>query len=387
MPEASRKRVLMLGECATLLDGVQDALFVTDSAGAVVFMNEAAKRLHGFADRVESGNHIANLLDHVREVFEIRTLDGRAVADGDQPVVRALRGEPFKDVELLVRRVGDDDARVCVFNGSVIEGDAPLSLLTVRDETDRYRSERRYRVAFEADPAPSVIVRLSDLRILDSNEGMAGLTGLAKDDLEGGLLTDLDPRNQNDALYAAVEGLKDGTRLHKLKCPLVASDGSEKHVLVSARAIEVDGRACAIFTYLDISELEAVQRELQASVLGLRAEREHAEAEAARWASVLEQAPSLTAVLEGPDHLFVAANERYVRFFGDQELLGRRLVDVMPEVEAQGVIALLDQVYSTVAGLFDGRVLRRARDGDRPGSVGARRTGALLLRPRLSAAP
>ncbi len=78
-----------------------------------------------------------------------------------------------------------------------------------------------------------------------------------------------------------------------------------------------------------------------------RAARERAEVESARLAAALEQAPTLTASVEGPDHVFVTANEKYAQLFGGRQLVGRRVVDVMPELEAQGVLAILDQVLTT----------------------------------------
>ncbi len=261
MAPASRGRALTSDEFYALLEDVQDALFVTDPTGAVMFMNDAATHLYGFEDRVESVSGTINLRDHIRDTFEVRTLDGRPVDDADRPVVRALRGETYRDAELLVRRTGDDDYRVYVFSSNRIAGHPPLSVLTVRDETDRWRSERRYRVAFETDPAPSVIARLEDLRILQANEGMADLTGLAKSVLQERFLTDLKPLHQGDDLNVAIEGLRGGGRIHKLKRRLLSADGREVHVLISARAIEVDGHACGIFTYIDISDLEDARRD------------------------------------------------------------------------------------------------------------------------------
>lgn len=326
---------------------MQDALFVTDAAGNVVYMNDAATRLYGFAGEVESRAGAGNLRDHIRDIYDVRTLDGRSVPEKDRPVVRALRGETFADAELLVRHADDDDYRVYAFSSNHIEGDAPLRVLTVRDETDRWRSERRYRVAFETDPAPSVIVRFSDLRILQANEGIVDLTGIARGDLEGRLLTDLEPLYRDESLSTAIEGLRGGERIHKLRHLMVSTDGSKVHVLISARAIEVDGVACGIFTYIDISDLETAQRELEAALQRSDADRERAEAETAQMASVLEEAPILTATLEGPDHVFVTANQNYTRLLRGRELVGRRLVDVMPEIEAQGVVELLERVQAT----------------------------------------
>ncbi|MBA2668233.1 MAG: PAS domain S-box protein [Trueperaceae bacterium] len=78
-----------------------------------------------------------------------------------------------------------------------------------------------------------------------------------------------------------------------------------------------------------------------------RSARGQAEIESSRLKAALEQAPTLTATLEGPDHVFVTKNEKYAQLFGGRPLIGRRVIDVMPEIEAQGFIAILDHVYET----------------------------------------
>lgn len=59
------------------------------------------------------------------------------------------------------------------------------------------------------------------------------------------------------------------------------------------------------------------------------------------------QAPGFIAVLRGPGHVFEFTNAAYDRLIGQLDSVGRRVVDVMPELEAQGFIALLDQVYAS----------------------------------------
>ena len=312
-------RALTPQELRALLDHVQDALFMTDPSGGVVFMNAAAKDLYGFEDRIESRGGTSRLRAHVTDVFDVRTLDGRPVRDEDLPVVRALRGEAYRDVELMLKRNGDDDFRVYVFSSHRTGGDPPLSLLSVRDETDRWRSERRYRVAFETDPAPAVIVRLTDRRIVEANEGMSELTGLERHLLVSRKLTDLKPLRQVDDLDAAIERLRGGARIHKLKRRLLSADGTTVHVLISARAIEVEGEACGIFTYIDISELETAQHALQESQERLRTTLlEHADERAvmAYLATIdpLTQIPNRRALTAQLSDEFLRA-ERYGNVF------------------------------------------------------------------------
>lgn len=254
---------LTQAQCRAVLENVQDALFVTDSAGTVIYMNRAASRLYGFEEREGREIESIDLQDYAARTFQVTTLEGVPIADDDQPLMRALRGEAYKDVELLVRRLGDDDTRVYVFSGDRVAGNPPLGVLTVRDETDRWRAERRYRVAFEADPAPSVIARLSDARILQANEGMAELTGMTTDDLTDRSLGDLKPLRQSHHLEHANARLREGRRMHKVRTILVTAERNEVQVVLSARAIEIEGQACGIFTFIDISELESARREHQ----------------------------------------------------------------------------------------------------------------------------
>jgi PAS domain S-box-containing protein len=73
------------------------------------------------------------------------------------------------------------------------------------------------------------------------------------------------------------------------------------------------------------------------------------EVERARLAAVFRQAPSFLAVLRGPDHVFEHANDAYLALAGHSadEILGRPLVEAIPEVRGQGFVELLDRVLAT----------------------------------------
>jgi PAS domain S-box-containing protein len=72
----------------------------------------------------------------------------------------------------------------------------------------------------------------------------------------------------------------------------------------------------------------------------LRSERD-------RLAQLFEQSPTFMAMLEGPQHLFVAANPAYRHLIGDREVLGKTVAQALPEVVAQGYVELLDRVFAT----------------------------------------
>jgi PAS domain-containing protein len=61
---------------------------------------------------------------------------------------------------------------------------------------------------------------------------------------------------------------------------------------------------------------------------------------------IFAQSPSFSALLRGPHHRFVLANAAYQQLVG-RPVIGRTVREAFPEVESQGFLALLDEVFST----------------------------------------
>jgi PAS domain S-box-containing protein len=68
---------------------------------------------------------------------------------------------------------------------------------------------------------------------------------------------------------------------------------------------------------------------------------------AERLRQLFEQAPGFMCTLHGPEHVFEMANAACVRLIGAGDIVGRRLRDLLPVVEEQGVIERLDEVLRT----------------------------------------
>lgn len=66
-----------------------------------------------------------------------------------------------------------------------------------------------------------------------------------------------------------------------------------------------------------------------------------------RLEQLFEQAPGFMVVLRGPDHVLELTNAAYRRLLGKRDFVGKTVREVVPEAEAQGFIALLDEVYRT----------------------------------------
>jgi signal transduction histidine kinase/ActR/RegA family two-component response regulator len=74
--------------------------------------------------------------------------------------------------------------------------------------------------------------------------------------------------------------------------------------------------------------------------------RERRRTENERLQELFHQAPGFVAVLRGPNHVIEMGNDAYRRLAGEREIIGRTVAEAIPEAEAQGFVALLDDVYS-----------------------------------------
>ncbi|MBC8139570.1 MAG: SpoIIE family protein phosphatase [Fibrella sp.] len=71
------------------------------------------------------------------------------------------------------------------------------------------------------------------------------------------------------------------------------------------------------------------------------------ERERARLTNIFMQAPAFMAALRGPEHVFELANLPYRQLIGQRDIIGKSVASALPELEEQGFIGLLDQVYRT----------------------------------------
>ncbi|GAA3925679.1 hypothetical protein GCM10022406_09550 [Hymenobacter algoricola] len=97
--------------------------------------------------------------------------------------------------------------------------------------------------------------------------------------------------------------------------------------------------------------LRTLNRHLEARVAErtgqLQAALHESEQQRATIAAVFEQTPAAMCLLRGPEHRFAYVNDSYQALYPTRELRGLPLAQALPEIENQGFIALLDQVYAT----------------------------------------
>lgn len=76
--------------------------------------------------------------------------------------------------------------------------------------------------------------------------------------------------------------------------------------------------------------------------------RQALERERQRLYHVFMNAPASIAILRGPNHIFELTNAHYMRLIGRQTpIVGLSVLEALPEVDGQGFVELLDEVYQT----------------------------------------
>lgn len=145
--------------------------------------------------------------------------------------------------------------------------------------------------------------------------------------------------------------LCDGTAIHDLEVILECLDGSRLYVVANIEPIlnrngDVIG---AINVFVDVSERKLAERQSQQLLDIMHAEHE-------RLIRFFEHSSAFMAVLHGPQHIYEKANERYLAMIGRRDILGRRVVDVLPELEGQVFFTRLDEVYQSGRSFIDKEV-------------------------------
>lgn len=66
-----------------------------------------------------------------------------------------------------------------------------------------------------------------------------------------------------------------------------------------------------------------------------------------RFDDLYSQAPCCMGILKGPDHVYEMANPLYLKLIDKKDIIGKKVIDVLPELAEQGIFEFLDTVYNT----------------------------------------
>ncbi len=286
---------------AQLLDGV----IVVDPTGVILRANAAALKMHGI-DRIED---LGSTAEVYAERFTLRSSNGRLLKRREYPLFRLLAGEGFPDETVQVAPSGEDEVRwvheVRDVTMDIDGGDADYLALVLSDVSARFNAERRFKAMFDANPAPALIVRLRDLRILQGNPGFLALTGFSQEQLAGKSLFGLDLLGGLTDPTGTRTRIEHGQVLTQSEAELLVADGTRRLVLFAGQPIDVTEEDALLLTFADLQPRREAEVALQASEQHLLA--------------VFEMAPVAMVVTHHADHRIARVNAAFRSLTGYAE--------------------------------------------------------------------
>jgi len=212
-----------------------------------------------------------------------------------------------------------------------------------KQEQERLRqSEERYRVLVEEAGVGLFVTDIHD-QYVEVNEMACRLSGYSREELLTMQIQDLVSQDDQAALPTTLARMRSGTFKHN-RWRMKRKDGSLVPVDMVGNLLST-GHLLAIVR--DISHQLRAEGARQQRLAYEQAVRAQAQAARARLYDLFMQAPVAMTILRGPQHRVEFANPRAFPHRDRADLFGRPLGEVVPEVVAQGVVAMLDQVYTT----------------------------------------
>ncbi|MCP1495646.1 PAS domain S-box-containing protein [Pseudomonas migulae] len=299
-----------------IIAGLSDGVILLELDQTILWANDAALAMHGV-------NQIGDLganAEAYAERFALRYRNNHPVPAENYPIRRVARGETFGDVLVEVTPAGDEE-RTWVHNvRSMVladsEGDPESLVLIMDDVTEWASAEQRFEKTFNANPAPAVICRLSDLRYIKVNSGFLEMTGYARDQVIGSSTYEVDVLQGAENIQLAKQRLREGTTIPQMQAELQLPEGGSKQVIVAGQPLEFNEEACMLFSFVDMEPRHKAE-------VALRQSEE-------RFAKAFRLTPVPILVCSASDQVVLDVNEAFLCTFAypSEEVLGKTIAEI-----------------------------------------------------------
>jgi PAS domain S-box-containing protein len=299
-----------------IIVGLTDGIILISTDQKIVWANDAALAMHG----VSTIEDLGATASEYRKRFRLRYRNNRLVERGRYPIERVISRESFSDVIVEVRpAVNSEECWIQSIRSLVVADDADdpdYLVLIIKDETERFRAEDRFESAFNANPAPAIICRVSDLCYVRINPGFLEMTGYARKDLVGATFHQIDLLTDAQNRDLALERLKEGRTIPQMEALVPLPEGGLKHVIVAGEPIAIAEEKCILFTFADLDPRVKAETALRQSE--------------ERFAKSFRLSPVAMAVCTLKGFKLVEANEAFKAMTGyaEEEVVGRSPTDL-----------------------------------------------------------
>ena len=258
-----------------VIANLTEGLIISDMQGDLLDWNQAALAMHGLT----CADACSQRLSECAKIFELSTLDGTILPIEEWPLSRIFRGEPVRDFEVRIRRIGTDWERIFCFGGAAVHDAAwgPLAFVTINDITEQKgseeklrRQEKQYRVLFATYPSPTWVYDAETLEFLAVNDAAVENYGYSREQFLGMTIRDIRPPEDIPAFLESGTVTSDkpqaaGVWRHRKK------NGGIILAEIFASAIQFEGRRAQLAIAIDVTEQRRAENAIRESESRLRA--------------------------------------------------------------------------------------------------------------------
>lgn len=324
-----------LGNLRLIVAGLSEGVLLIDPDQTILWANYAALRMHGVGEL----DGLGGTVDEYRRRFELRYRNNHKLDAGEYPIARVVSGETFTEVTVEVAPTGENETHWVHQIRSIVlvdkKGDPECLVLVMLDVTEQCDAEERFSQAFNANPAPALIGRLSDLRIIKANQGFLDMTGFERDQLVGRTVYEVDLFGRAAHREVAHERLAEGRAVPQMESELALPDGTDKLVILAGQPIVYADQDCMLFTFADLEPRRKAETAMR-----------HSEE---RFQQAFQLAPVAMVVASRNRHMLFHANRAFQDMTGyaDDRLVGRTAGEIMLWDTAATRRRLEEQVETT----------------------------------------
>ncbi|PKH13721.1 helix-turn-helix transcriptional regulator [Pseudomonas sp. 43NM1] len=299
-----------------IIAGLSDGVILLELDQTILWANDAALAMHGVSRVNQLG---ANAKEYAKR-FNLRYRNNHPVPTESYPINRIAGGEVFSDV-LVEVTPSDDEESLWVHSVRSMQltdsaGQVESLVLIMSDVTEWASAEQRFEKTFNANPAPAVICRLSDLRYIKVNQGFLEMTGYTRDQVIGVSTYELDILDGAEKRDLAIERLRQHTTIPQMQAELKLPERGNKQVIVAGQPLELNEEACMLFSFVDMEPRHKVE-------LALRQSEE-------RFAKAFRLTPMPTLVCGAENELVIDVNDAFLETLGypSEEVLGKTVEEI-----------------------------------------------------------
>lgn len=308
-----------------------DGILLTVTDGQILAANPAACEIFKMTEKeiCEAGRFgIVDLNDpRLQPLLEERRLKGKAMGE-----VTLIRKDGSKFPGEVASSVFED-----------LHGEERTSMI-IRDITERKAAERAINITSKElqkaltglskimESSLDVICSMDEagrfVKVSSASEKMWGYT---PQELVGKHYTNLVSAEDQEVTRLATAEIMSGREMTNFHNYIIRKDGTKTPNVWSMTWNDAEKIMYCVAK--DITEKKGLEKAY--------------EVERQRFHDLYSQAPSCMGILKGPNHVYELANPLYLQLIDKKDIIGKSVLEVLPELKDQGIFEILDRVYQT----------------------------------------